>query len=385
MKYGSKHNRGLISVFVLAMLSFLVTGGLALVEMQIASTQDASQAQAASKARLLAQSAMQEAKYFTMKVNHSWTGNSGEQVVPKEGTFEYVTSKSGTVYSVIASGYVPSKNAPKKTHFSFASQFTYNSIPIGVVVLDTSSASALSMSGNGVLDIDSPTGRVVVNSNSKTAFVGSGNSKLESPEIDIVGNYSLSGNAKMVGNVQTNYPPAQDPLAFLVEPDSSALAVQKNSKYSVSSGTVTINPGVYKGGIAISNNAVVTFNSGVYYVQGGGFTVSGNAKITGDEVMIFNAPNSGSDVVSINGNGQVHLSPPKSGDYSDILLFQKRGTTAAASITGNGNTAMGGAIYFPNAKLTITGNGSGNMIGNVHVVKSLAISGNGSVTITDDN
>jgi len=361
----------------------ILVSGLSLVEMQMSSQKDSGQAQDSSKARLLAQSALQEAKYYTMKLDPSWTGNSGEQTVPKTGTFEYVTSRSGSQYSVTATGYVPSKNAAKKTSFSFSSNFTYNSIPIGVVVLDSTSSSSLSMSGNGVLDIDSPTGRVVVNSNAKQAFVGSGNSKLESPEIDIVGNYSLSGNAKMVGHVEVGYPPAQDPLAYIAEPDPATLALRQSSKLSITSGTQTLNPGVYKGGIAISNNAVVTFASGVYYIQGGGFTISGNAKLTGNEVMIFNAPNTTSDKVSINGNGQVALTPAKTGDYADILLFQKRTTTAAASITGNGNTKMGGAIYFPSAGLSITGNGSGNTIGTVHVVKTLAISGNGSVTITD--
>lgn len=381
----TKSNRGVVSIFVLSFLSMILLSGLSMVEMQMSSQKDSSQARDASKARLLAQSALQEAKYFTMKLDPSWTGNSGEQVVPKAGTFEYVTSRSGTVYSVTATGYVPSKNAAKKTSFSFSSQFTYNSIPIGVVILDSTSTSALSMSGNGVLDIDSPTGRVVVNSNAKQAFIGSGNSKLESPEIDIVGNYSLSGNAKMVGHVEVGYPPSQDPLAFVAEPDKSALALRQSSKLSLTSGTTTLNPGVYKGGIAISNNAKAVFNPGIYYIEGGGFNVSGNAILNGSEVMIFNAPATTSDKISINGNGQVVLTPPKSGDYADILLFQKRTTTAAASITGNGNTSMGGAIYFPSAGLTITGNGSGNTIGTVHVVKTLAISGNGSVTITDGN
>ena len=50
----------------------------------------------------------------------------------------------------------------------------------------------------------------------------------------------------------------------------------------------TINPGIYSQ-ITVSGNAKLTLNPGIYVIAGGGFTVSGNASVTGSGVMIYNA------------------------------------------------------------------------------------------------
>ena len=49
-----------------------------------------------------------------------------------------------------------------------------------------------------------------------------------------------------------------------------------------------LNPGVYCGGITISNNARVTFNPGIYILLGGGFDASNNATLTGQNVSFYN-------------------------------------------------------------------------------------------------
>ena len=47
----------------------------------------------------------------------------------------------------------------------------------------------------------------------------------------------------------------------------------------------------------------VTLNPGVYYMQGGGFSWSGQGTLLGAGVMIYNAPTSNSDVVKLSGSG----------------------------------------------------------------------------------
>ena len=56
--------------------------------------------------------------------------------------------------------------------------------------------------------------------------------------------------------------------------------------------SVTLLPGLYIGGIKISGNANVILEPGLYYLQGGGFNVSGQATVTdnGQGVMLYNAP-----------------------------------------------------------------------------------------------
>lgn len=51
--------------------------------------------------------------------------------------------------------------------------------------------------------------------------------------------------------------------------------------------TVTIDPGVYYGGISILNNSVVTFRPGIYVVKDGKFFVDSKAKVQGDGVGFY--------------------------------------------------------------------------------------------------
>ena len=122
---------------------------------------------------------------------------------------------------------------------------------------------------------------------------------------------------------------------------------------------------------------------GIYVIAGGGFTVSGNASLTGDGVTIYNAgsnyPDSGGSFSSIalSGNGEVDLSAPTSGTYTGILIFQARDNSKSITLSGNAvlglNSGYGGIIYAPAAPLNVSGNVS---LAHVPlVVASLSMSG----------
>ena len=70
---------------------------------------------------------------------------------------------------------------------------------------------------------------------------------------------------------------------------------------------------------------------GIYFLQGGGLTVSGASSLTmvaGETagVMIYNDWQHSTDAVSLSGSGSLVLTPPSSGSYEGITIFQKRGT-----------------------------------------------------------
>ena len=205
------------------------------------------------------------------------------------------------------------------------------------------------------------------------------------PEFDLGGsNLSLSGNATVTGTKKFSQSPVADPLALLAVPDSTTMTVRSASAMSIS-GTTTLNPGVYVGGISMSGNAVVTMNPGVYYMKTGasgkGFTVSGNATVTGNQVTIYNEAVNSAEVFSISGNGAVTLTPPTTGTYTSILYFQSRTSARAASITGNGQLKMSGDLYLKGATLNISGNGSN--IGSLNVANKLVVSGNGNISVNN--
>ena len=120
-------------------------------------------------------------------------------------------------------------------------------------------------------------------------------------------------------------------------------------------------------------------NAGTYIIKGGGLTVSGNASITGSGVTIFNAgstyPTTGGTYgsISLSGSGTYSLSPPTSGTYAGIVIFQPHDNAKALDLSGNAS-GMTGTVYAPTAQLSESGNAELNAS---VVVDTLTISGNG--------
>ena len=201
--------------------------------------------------------------------------------------------------------------------------------------------------------------------------------------IDVHGGVQKSGNASFSPTPTTGAATLADPLAALAEPSTTGLTSYGAASLSGNS-AATIKPGVYSG-ISVSGNGTLTMDSGLYIIEGGGFSVSGNASVTGSGVTIFNAgskyPTTGGTYgsITLSGNGSYNLSPPTTGTYAGIVIFQSRDNTTALTISGNAS-GMTGTIYAPAAALTESGNAELNASIDVD---TLSISGNGvSNTVT---
>jgi Putative Flp pilus-assembly TadE/G-like len=252
----------------------------------------------------------------------------------------------------------------------------------GIILLDPTGVS-LNAVGNAVLDVTS--GAIVVDSTNSAAGTLVGNAIITAPTIDFGGTpgYSLSGNAKFGAGttVASSQPAVVDPLAYLQPPNPSSFPLQSSSTLKITGkNPVTLNPGLYIGGISISGQGNVTMNPGIYYLQAGGFSDTGQGSLLGNGVMLYN--DNGGGTINISGQGQVTISPPTSGPYQGISIFQDRSSSAAISVTGNGNTNITGTFYAANALLNIKGNGTGNNIGSQYVSYDLKVTGNGDINIT---
>ena len=101
---------------------------------------------------------------------------------------------------------------------------------------------------------------------------------------------------------------------------------------------LTLNHGIYSS-ISLSGNAGLTLNPGLYIIEGGGLTVTGNASVTGSGVTIVNAgtkyPSTGGTYgsITLSGNGSYNLSPPTSGAYAGIVIFQTCDNPKAITLT----------------------------------------------------
>jgi hypothetical protein len=257
---------------------------------------------------------------------------------------------------------------------------------VGILLLDPTGKGALTVSGNAKLTVEGEE-EIVVDSSNAQAVVLSGNASVTAEEIDVTGNgFRTSGNAALHGVLDTNAAAVSDPLAAL--PTPSAPSATYSAVRASDNTSVTLQPGVYVGGISVSGNASVTLLPGLYYLQGGGLSVSGNGRLTGSGVLIYNAPAGSADGITLSGNGAVVLSPGTSGAHAGITLFQDRASSAPVSITGNGNLAITGTIYAAGAVINVTGNGGVNAQG--YPIDSLAteviaydmrLSGNGLIAV----
>jgi hypothetical protein len=240
----------------------------------------------------------------------------------------------------------------------------------GIIILHPTAPSALFANGNGTVSVKSS--NIIVDSNNSLAATTVGNAFVSDPTqmIAITGtNPGYSGN--FTGNLVTGQQPTPDPLAYLPAPDPSTMPAE-----TVPGGTnITLDPGVYAGGIQVSGQTSVTMKPGIYYMQGGDFQFSGQGSLTANGVMIYST-----NGLSITGLGSVTLSPPTSGIYTGISYFQSRTSTATALIAGNGLYNVTGTLYAADGLANLQGNGDASIASQV-VSLLLTAGGNGTTNI----
>jgi Flp pilus assembly protein TadG len=252
----------------------------------------------------------------------------------------------------------------------------------GILVLDPSGPGSLTNGGGGQIQVVNAD--VIVDSNAPNAAVASGGGTLTAPNFYITGvpGTSTSGGGTFTGTIWDNQVPTPDPLAYIPPPDPTTLTVQSNHQTTISSNqTVYLQPGVYTGGIHVAGQANIVLAPGIYYMDGGGFSFTGQGSFTGNGVMIYTDPKQTSDVVNINGLGQINWTPMTSGPYTGIALWQRRDSTNTVSLTGNGTSAIYGTFYAQHGLLSTTGNGGQDVLGSQYISYDVKLGGNGNFSI----
>jgi Flp pilus assembly protein TadG len=226
-----------------------------------------------------------------------------------------------------------------------------------ITVLDPAAQHALVMSGSA--QIDASCG-VAVNSTNSDALDISGGACLIANSIQVVGGAHVTACTNPTPT--TNATAVSDPLVNLVTPSFNPLACD-HLFYSVSSGSHTLSPGTYCGGITFSGGSG-TFNSGTYILLGGGFVLSGGASVSGTGVTFYNTFNFFYPYhsVQISGGSTANLTAPSSGSLSGILFFGDRtaSTSAKEQISGGSSAVFTGTLYFPVTELDYSGGSSSN-------------------------
>jgi hypothetical protein len=241
--------------------------------------------------------------------------------------------------------------------------------------------------GNPVVNVHS--GSIFANSIAIDAVDVRGSPSIYAYEFNIAGgDVTISGQYDFdtdftyhgeIANLNKDANQIECPYSNLPEPafpqPPSPSAPADGNLLQISTGTHTLKPGYYPGGIKIEGDATITLDPGIYQLGGLGLSMTGGST-TANEVM-FHIVDGG--MVDIRGNTEFVLTPPTSGIYEDISIFQSRSNDNLANINGTGDLYITGALYFPNNHVYITGDNS--TIGSRLVACTIEFAGNGVINL----
>jgi Putative Flp pilus-assembly TadE/G-like len=181
----------------------------------------------------------------------------------------------------------------------------------------------------------------------------------------VVGGITSAG-ATFTPAALTGQPVLSDPFAAMQPPTVGACTDGSGVTFA---GTATvINPGVYCHAITGAGGSL-TFNPGLYILEAG-LSVAGTT-VVGTGVTLY-----------IEGGGismagpTVTISPPTSGTWTGVSIFQSRSDSSPVSLAGATNT-IDGLIYTPAANLSVAG-GSGSQT--TLICYTFTAAGNFSIT-----
>lgn len=239
-----------------------------------------------------------------------------------------------------------------------------------VIALDSTANGAISMSGGAA--VSSPNCDVVSDSSSSSSISMSGGATVTTPCLVAVGSVKTSGGASYTLNKctspTTSAPVATDPYSGVNQPSVPGSCI------TISGKPTTLSPGYYCHGISITWSGV-TMQSGLYYVAGGNFSLSGGATVTGTGVTIFVAKGNN---VSLSGGSTATFSAQTSGSYAGIVFFGDRSGGGTNSFSGGAATNITGAIYFPSQAVSYSGGTSDNSTCTQLIADTINFSGGAS-------
>lgn len=214
-----------------------------------------------------------------------------------------------------------------------------------VLALDGTVSGAVTAQGSTTIALNGCS--LFSNSNSSSSISAGGSAALSAYSIGAVGGVSGTQAMTTTMGITTGDGALPDPYAGVTTPYYSGC---DQHNYTAKN-TVTLNPGVYCGGIGLNASANVTLNPGIYYLDSGSLSVNGGATLTGDGVTLIFTSSNGNNyaTATINGGATVNLTAPTTGPMAGIVLYGDRAEPLGTSYKLNGGSTQvfNGAVYLP--------------------------------------
>jgi hypothetical protein len=171
-----------------------------------------------------------------------------------------------------------------------------------------------------------------------------------------------------------NAPATPDPFAGTTVPDISTFPCNPYSfggpaPHGSITGTVTLSPGRYCNGLAVSGTGNATLSPGTYYMDGAGLVGAGLAVVLGGSLTgtgVTIVLTSSSPLINLPGLsllGTISLTAPSSGTYAGLVVFEDRPALLGVlpglglAFTLSPTVNLIGTIYAPHSVVTYAVNG----------------------------
>jgi Flp pilus assembly protein TadG len=215
-----------------------------------------------------------------------------------------------------------------------------------LLVDPTQSQSLLVNSG---AKLDAPNCEIHVRSTASPAAIFNSGTTLNVKKICVKGsNVIKNGGANPP--VETNCAAISDPFTSSMPAVSVGACNHNNKVYNP--GSVTINPGVYCGWTNFNGSGTLTLNPGLYIIKSGGMTFNSGWTVTGNGVTFYLVDQNAT--ITFNGNVKFKLSPPTSGTYANVLMFEPAGlVNTNLPINGTSASTLQGLLYLPSRDVMI--------------------------------
>jgi Flp pilus assembly protein TadG len=268
-----------------------------------------------------------------------------------------------TVQVILDKQYTPVIRITSATQLHASSTAKMNgSMPLCLLGLDPSAPQTVGLEQNAFLT--APGCLVQSNSKSNVGLQSKDNAVMTAGMICSAGGKVQSQNANYSPAPTTDCPVLADPLSSRPAP------IIGGCDYTgkvIDGLTVTLQPGVYCGGLILTNSAVARLSSGIFVIKDGPLIVDAGASISGTDVGIYLKGSAAN--LTFDADTTVNLSAPKSGPLAGILIFDDPlGTSAPAKSPKSGRGAGGRSITTgPPRQHQILSDNARNLLGTIYM------------------
>ena len=241
--------------------------------------------------------------------------------------------------------------------------------------LDPSGPKAIEVQNGGELTTNCG---VAINSTNPNALDVNSSGELDTQGGGISVSGGWTGNKTPTPAPSTGAPLIENPLKDIAMP--AVGACDYNNK--VVTGTETLLPGVYCGGITVATGSnTANLQAGVYIIVGGGVNVGNSGQMFGTSITLINTFDVSHPYAPFNfGTGcKAKLSAPASGTWKGILMFGDPAAPANVVNTfacaSDSPPELTGTLYFPTQTFFFDGSNSGTKIVGTLIAKNVVVNG----------